>query len=60
MIEQRRKAIERLDAIDGSDPEMAHAVADLTLIAYLEQIGHGEVVEAYNRVIDRCSWWACA
>ena len=50
------KAIAALDAIDESDCEMAHSQADDILRAMVPP----EVEDAYERVIARCRWWACA
>jgi hypothetical protein len=54
--EQVRKAVEKLDAIPGNDPEFAHGEADETLLELVPEV----VREAYNRVVGRCSWWMCA
>lgn len=47
---------DRLDALDVSDPEKAHAQADDIL---LESVP-AEVVQAYERVVDRAGYWAHA
>lgn len=51
-----REAIERLDATSGGDPEGAHSDADDVLLALVDP----EVAEAYERLVGRCRWWACA
>lgn len=45
-----------LDAIDNSDLETAHKEADSVLLDSLPP----EVGEAYERLVDRCRWWAHA
>jgi hypothetical protein len=47
--------VERLDSIDASDPERAHSEADNALIMAMPD----EVQAAYERLKDRCDWWAC-
>jgi hypothetical protein len=48
--------IRKLDGIDGSDPELAHLVADDLIRDFLPE----EVRQAYDRVASRCRWWAFA
>jgi len=45
-----------LDAIGDGDPEAAHSEADALLLEAVPT----EVAQAYERVIDRQAWWACA
>jgi hypothetical protein len=45
-----------IDAIDGGDPDGAHAMLDNLL--YDRQ--PPEVRDAIDRLIDRCDWWATA
>ena len=52
--------VRMLDAIDVSDPEEAHDIADGVLLMALEALGAPEISEAYHRVIGRAPWWACA
>jgi len=50
-------AIAALDAIDPSgDPEAAHGEAEAVLLAVLGPEGKA----AYDRLVDRASWWASA
>lgn len=49
-----------LDSINTADPESAHAEADELLQTFIKVMGYEEVVHAYQRVIKRCDWWACA
>lgn len=49
-------AVAALDGIDVSDPERAHAQADELLRAFAAR----EIREAYDRVAERCRWWAGA
>src|SRR6058998_1748485 len=51
-----RFAIKRLDETDVSDPERAHDEADDILKALVPP----EVREAYDRLVARAPWWACA
>ncbi len=54
------EAIALLDALNCDDCERAHSNADSYVLSYLLDNGGKDIVEAYQRVIDRCSWWACA
>jgi hypothetical protein len=45
-----------IDAIDGGDPDGAHAMLDNLL--YDRQ--PPEVRDAIDRLIRRCAWWATA
>lgn len=47
------EAIAKLDAIDGSDGEGAHATADEVLLALVSP----EAREAYDRVVERADFW---
>jgi hypothetical protein len=52
-------AVERLARIErmlASDPEAAHSDADAVLLACVPVA----VRDAYQRVVDACSWWATA
>lgn len=46
----------RIDALSGNDPESAHGEADLALLAMVPE----KVALAYDRLIDRCRFWASA
>ena len=50
-------AITALDNLNVEDCERAHNEADSILLAYLSQLGHQQVVDAYQRVVERASWW---
>jgi hypothetical protein len=50
------EAVEKLDAINASDPEAAHGIADEILLSLLPL----EVNQAYTRLVQRCRWWASA
>lgn len=54
------RIVARLDAVDVSDPEMAHCEADELLCAALRSAGLGPVADAYDRVVARARWWAAA
>ncbi len=54
------EAVRKLDAIDERDPEDAHSTADRVLLDCLKELGAAEVEDAYDRLVDRCRWWACA
>ena len=49
---EMRKLIERLDALDGSDPEKDHVTADAIL---LEAVAP-EIRDAYRKARDSGSW----
>ena len=49
-------AVTALDNIAGDDHERAHSAADDILIALVPD----EIRAAYQRVQQRCSWWATA
>jgi hypothetical protein len=52
--------IAALDALRGTDPEDDHHNADQILLAALRLLGATEIPDAYNRLIERCPWWATA
>ena len=54
--ERDLQAIAELDALTGADPEMAHVRADKILLELVDPA----VKAAYERVMSRCPWWACA
>lgn len=43
-------AVGRLEALIDEDPSYAHREADRVLCNLLEEIGYGDVVEAYEEV----------
>lgn len=45
-----------LDAIDGGEPDADHSAADDIVLA----AGPPEVNAAFQRLVDRCAWWATA
>ncbi|HVJ71631.1 MAG TPA: hypothetical protein VM531_09025 [Sphingomicrobium sp.] len=51
-----KEAVKRLDALTGGDPEAAHGAADEILLETVPE----EVKKAYDRLVARCGWWACA
>lgn len=50
------QAVNSLEAISGDDPEAAHSEADAILLAFVP----AEVAHAYERLTNRCRWWATA
>ena len=52
-MREQDELIRRLDALDGSDPEVAHGDADRLIEEALPE----EVRQAYVRVQRRCRWW---
>ena len=54
------EAVQKMDAINESDPEGAHEFSDEILCELLEVLGANDVVNARNRLIERCRWWAYA
>jgi len=50
------EAVAKLDALSGDDPDGAHCEADDVLLALVPT----EVADAYQRVMERCPWWATA
>lgn len=50
------EAIDLLDTLDAGDPEGAHSSADDILLSLVGP----EVKAAYERVVQRCDWWAYA
>jgi len=54
-----------LEAIDGGDPVIPscadmHQDADAIVQRALQILGAQEIVDAYDRVVDRALWWAYA
>lgn len=52
----RTQAIQALDELDITDPEHAHYEADEILL----KVCGPEIRAAYESVVERCAWWACA
>lgn len=50
------EAIDKIDLLDGGDPECAHSMAD----EILEQLVSPGVRDAIQRLRDRCAWRATA
>lgn len=50
------RAVGLLDALDASDPERAHGIADGILLANV----HPHIQTAYARLTDRAPWWGGA
>lgn len=50
------QAVARLNTLDTSDPEEAHALADEILLSAVP----AAVAKAYNDLVDRCDFWATA
>lgn len=48
--------VAQLDAIDTADPKRAHSEADRIVL----DSTHPDVRAAYQRVVDRSSWWVTA
>lgn len=55
-MSQQDAMISALDAIDATDPERAHGIAD----DILRDAAPEEVRQAYDRLVRRCEWWAAA
>lgn len=57
LLGEQQKVVEALDAVDSArDGESGHSEADRILLAYVPQ----EIREAYDRVVERSDFWACA
>ena len=50
------EAVALLDAIDASDPEVAHNTADSILRWTVDRSAR----QALRRLEDRSEWWGCA
>ncbi len=50
-------AVKDLDAIDHNDVGDAHEAADDVVMGVLLQVGMTEIVEAYERLVERCGSW---
>lgn len=50
------EAVQAIEALDPSDPEKAHDLADDILLASVPE----EVRAAYKRLVKRAGWWATA
>lgn len=54
----QEKAIERLNELTANDDnEIAHHVADSTLVQFLKDNGHGDVAEAWLEAKQRVGFW---
>ena len=49
------EAVAAINAIDGGDPEKAHALLDEILLYCVPN----DVADAAVDLIERCAWWAC-
>jgi hypothetical protein len=50
------EAVAALDALNASDAEVAHSAVDDILLELVPP----EVKAAYDRLVARAPWWACA
>ena len=50
------QAVNALDMLEGSDPEVDHADADEILL----KVVHPDIRAAYERLVHRAAWWATA
>jgi len=53
-------AVALLDQLDMREPECAHGEADDILLDWARDNGGKEVAKAYDAVVNRAPWWACA
>jgi len=58
--QKSEKAVNRIDLLDGDDPDKCHGDADDIVLSLLRDLGYPEVVDAYSRLVDRCEYWATA
>jgi hypothetical protein len=56
MTKTEQVVVAHLNGLNTDDPERAHATADADLLHAV----HPEVAAAYQRVVERTRWWACA
>jgi len=56
----KKDVIEKLDAIEDGDTEMAHQEADSLILQFLRANGLFDVAAAWDRVEERCGgfWYA--
>ena len=53
-----QESIDQLDAMtDGSDAEIEHENAEQILLLYLDAIGRGDLVHAFESARDRVGFW---
>jgi hypothetical protein len=52
--------VRAMNDINAGDPEMAHGDADDILVTALNHCGYERLTTAYDELIARCAWWACA
>lgn len=54
---EKKEAIKKLlDLVGMRDPEAMHSYADEILLEVVDK----EIAEAYMKVVESASWWACA
>lgn len=56
----KEQLIRTLNEIPSGDCEHAHGQADAALLLYFKTNGMPDVEQAYDALVDRCKWWACA
>lgn len=52
-----QEVVDSLDALKGGDPEADHGRAEDLVMEYLRAIGHGAIVDAFDRARIRCNFW---
>ena len=55
-----KMAVAMLDQLETVDPEKAHTAADDILLDWARANGGRDVAAAYDAVVERSGWWACA
>lgn len=54
----KNQAIERLrDIAESGDPEAAHHDAEVAVMLFLREIGHGEVADEFERAREQVPFW---
>lgn len=59
-VEDRRKiyeAVDKLNALDGGDPEMEHGEAEEILLNLLNHFGANDASDAFKRAAERVDFW---
>jgi len=55
-LEMKDDAVKMLNELTEADPEKEHGEAEKIILGYLDDIGSGDVSNAYREAIDRCGF----
>jgi hypothetical protein len=59
-LDYEAELVDIMNSLNEQDPEVAHGRADEILMEALNYLGYDTLVAAYNDLVGRATWWACA